>query len=207
MSFSNTYKIQSAGAAYTLPVGFKPTRIEAVNATKWATDATKVEFKWFEGMAAAAALSELCEDDGLNRAIEAANGFTVLESVAFPDAQATVTGITAAYPAVVTAASHGWTAANNGDMMRITGVLGMVEINNLIGKFTYINANSFSIDIDATNFSAYGSLGTAFNLSEDVVPAGSYRVTLGSTIMGADNDIIFVTCYNDDVAVNKGDVA
>lgn len=207
MSFSNTYRIQSAGVAYTLEVGFEPTRIEVANATKWATDATKVEFKYFKGMAVAAALSELCEDTSSNRAIEAANGFTVLDTVAFPDAQAVITAITAANPAVVTSVGHGWTAANNGDKIRISGVKGMTQINYLEGAFTYVGANSFSVDIDASAFSAYTSAGVAYNISENVAPTGSYRVTLGSTIMGADNDILFVTCYSDDVAENKGDVA
>jgi len=71
---------------------------------------------------------------------------------------ATITGITQANPAVVTAASHGF---SDGDKVRIIGVVGMTEVNG--GKYTVANktTNTFELDgINSTTWSSYTSGGT-----------------------------------------------
>lgn len=74
------------------------------------------------------------------------------------DAIATITGITAASPAVVTSTSHG---LSTGDVVGFFEVVGMTQINGLQGTVTKIDNNSFSVNIDASAFSAYASGGYA----------------------------------------------
>jgi hypothetical protein len=77
--------------------------------------------------------------------------------------QKTITGITQAASAVVSSAAHGLTT---GTFVRFDGVAGMAQMNGLVGKITAAPANTFTVDIDSTLFSAYTSGGTA-----TVVPA------------------------------------
>lgn len=74
------------------------------------------------------------------------------------DATKVITGITQAANAVVTSTAHGY---STGDMVRITGVAGMTQINNYTARVTVINANSYSIDVDTTAFTAYTSGGVS----------------------------------------------
>ncbi len=68
-----------------------------------------------------------------------------------------ITGITAADPAVVTSTAHGLA---DGDIVRISGVVGMTEINQLESAVEVVNANSFQlIGIAAGAFTAYSSGG------------------------------------------------
>ncbi len=76
----------------------------------------------------------------------------------------TITAITQANPAQVTSAGHG---LSTGDRIRITAVVGMVEINNFIYEIVRVDANNFTLkyqfddsNVNSTGFTAYGSLGT-----------------------------------------------
>lgn len=69
-----------------------------------------------------------------------------------------ITGITQAVNAVVTSAAHGYVT---GDRVLFAGVVGMTQINGYTGAVTLINANSYSVDIDTTAFTAYSSGGTS----------------------------------------------
>lgn len=69
----------------------------------------------------------------------------------------TITGITAADPAVVTAASHGF---SDGWLVRIYNVVGMTEINGMIVRVANHDANTFECyGLNGTNFTAYASGG------------------------------------------------
>ena len=48
----------------------------------------------------------------------------------------------------------------NGDTVRITGVVGMVELNNKVFTITKTSATAFTIGVDTSGFTAYGSAGT-----------------------------------------------
>lgn len=80
--------------------------------------------------------------------------------------EATITGITAANPGVLTAASHGFAT---GDIVQIDGVAGMVELNNRVFAVVNTGANSFTLKdlsgsaINTTNYTAYTSGGTAYH--------------------------------------------
>ena len=92
-----------------------------------------------------------------------------------------ITGITQADPAVVTSSGHGLTT---GDRVRITGVVGMAEVNNFLYEVTRLDANTFSLqyafddsDVDSTGFTAYSS-GGVFELA---IRPRSYTVTAVSS--------------------------
>ena len=48
----------------------------------------------------------------------------------------------------------------NGDTVRITGVVGMVELNNKVFAITKTSATAFTIGVDTSAFTTYGSAGT-----------------------------------------------
>jgi len=69
----------------------------------------------------------------------------------------TITAVTKANPAVVTANSHGY---STGDQVDIADVEGMVQINNLRFTITRVNANTFSLDdTDSSNYGTYSTGG------------------------------------------------
>ena len=76
----------------------------------------------------------------------------------------TITGITAANPAVVTSSSHGY---SNGDFVIITGVVGMTEVNGKTFKVADKTTNTFELqdvdgnDINSSAYTAYSSGGVA----------------------------------------------
>jgi hypothetical protein len=76
----------------------------------------------------------------------------------------TITGISQADPGVVTAAAHGF---SDGDQIKITGVVGMTELNNKVYTVKDPATDTFSlrdkldaVDISTTGYTAYASGGT-----------------------------------------------
>lgn len=70
-----------------------------------------------------------------------------------------ITGITQAASAVVTVgAAHGF--ATN-DLVYISGVVGMTQINGQVGTVTATGASTITVNIDSTNYTTYSSGGTA----------------------------------------------
>ncbi len=67
-----------------------------------------------------------------------------------------VTNITQATQAVVTSNGHGLLA---GAEVIITGVVGMTEINNNVYTIVSANTNTFTLNVDSTGFTPYGSGG------------------------------------------------
>jgi hypothetical protein len=75
---------------------------------------------------------------------------------------ATITGATKANPVVITAIGHPF---SNGDTVRITGITGMVEINDFDFLIDNVTANTFElVDVDGTDYTSYLSGGTAIKL-------------------------------------------
>lgn len=76
----------------------------------------------------------------------------------------TITGITAANPAVVTSTSHGF---SNGDRVVIQSVGGMTELNNRQFVLANVTANTFELSgINSSSYTAYTSGGTASEIVE-----------------------------------------
>ncbi len=71
----------------------------------------------------------------------------------------TITGITQANPGVVTATAHGFT---NGQLVYISGVGGMTQVNNLVFTVAGATSNTFQLSgVNTTSYTAYTSGGTA----------------------------------------------
>lgn len=80
----------------------------------------------------------------------------------------TITGITAANPAVVTSNSHGY---SNGDHIWISSVVGMTELNGR--RFTVANktTNTFELSgVNSSGYTAYSSGGVANKVYEIATP-------------------------------------
>lgn len=88
----------------------------------------------------------------------------------------TVSDVTKANPAVVTAVAHGF---SDGDQIRIASVFGMIELNNNVYSVAAPTANTFEIrdstdtqDIDSTGFTLYTSGGTATKVENSFTNLG-----------------------------------
>lgn len=69
-----------------------------------------------------------------------------------------ITAATAADPCQITATAHG---LDDGDLVSIQGVVGMVQLNNRVFTVTKVSDDAFTIGIDSSSFPAYTSGGTA----------------------------------------------
>ena len=89
------------------------------------------------------------------------------------EANKTISGLTKANPGVVTATSHGF---SNGDLVFISSVGGMTEVNNKYFKVANKGTNTFELqDVDGNNvntsgFTTYTSGGTAARVVEIATP-------------------------------------
>ena len=84
-----------------------------------------------------------------------------------------ISGITQANPAVVTATSHGY---NNGDHVIINSVTGMVEVNGKTFQIANATTNTFELqdvdgnNIDSSSYTAYASGGNVYRIYEITSP-------------------------------------
>lgn len=108
-------------------------------------------------------------------------------------ANATITAITAANPgSVTTSGAHGF---SSGDLIYISGVAGMTQVNNRLFTITSTGANTFTIGVNTSTYTAYTSGGTA---SPGSVPfftttsgASNVTVTLQDHGLSAGGSIVF----------------
>ena len=68
-----------------------------------------------------------------------------------------ISGITQADPAVVTVADT--SAFTSGDIMTISGVAGMTEINDLSAEITVVDGTTVEFAVDSSEFTEYSSDG------------------------------------------------
>lgn len=78
--------------------------------------------------------------------------------IASGSAAAVITGITAANPGVVTAVAHKF---QTGDVVVLTDVVGMVEVNQNAYDITVVSVDTFNIGVNTSAFTAYTSGGAA----------------------------------------------
>jgi len=185
------------GGAYDFTIPFQPDRIMVTNFTTGAVDI------WYRGMTAAYGVKV---DTG---AVVAANAFTVADTSGGATAyRATISGITAADPCVVTtSAAHGYIT---GDIVRLTQLgdagavdYGMDELNNFRAKIVVLTTTTFSLqdpvsgeDIDSSAYQAYIT-GGEVNLETRTASTKfsyapvTYKVTFGTAVSGADSDVVY----------------
>ena len=60
----------------------------------------------------------------------------------------------------------------NGDTVRITGVVGMTELNDKVFTITKTSATAFTIGVDTSAFTTYGSAGT---VTQDLAGADQFE--------------------------------
>jgi len=228
---TNTYGgyLQSAGAAYNLVLPWQADKLEWYNYTKFATNANNISGVWFRDFPAGDALIVARGTTDLTSTLEATNGVTIANTTGgFANEHLVITGITTASPGVVT------TSANHNlsdfDRVVITKVIGTAaqELNNNTYVVQVLSATTFALydvyGLPVAVIGAYTSsgqvtkiaplLGQVSSQSNFPVPQNAiqdypiqYRLTLGSAVMGADNDVIYFVAYKFNAYFNLGDVA
>lgn len=213
---TNTYGgyLQSAGVAYNLVLPWQADKFEWWNYTKYGTNDQNLSGVWFRDMPAGDALIVHRGTTTLTSTLETTNGITVANtSGGFTNQHVTITGITTASPAVVTAASHG---LSTGDRIVITKVVGTIgpEVNNQTFVVDVLSANTFGLyDIYGLPITTVGSYTSGGQLTKTGPSLGvvdapvSYILTLGSAVMGNDNDVIYFQATKFNAYFNIGDVA
>lgn len=230
------FKLQSAGTAYAITIPFQADTIEWWNYTKWGTAnvATTDEFSrggvWFSGFPAGDGLVDLTiVDNGTtalkNHVLETTNGVTELpDGSGFAATNLTPSAINVT-TSVVTIPSN--TTFTEGRFVRglnfranpVASATGCYGLNNRV--FQIGTATSTTIELlepytnvkaDLTAEVAFVPNGVAkFNLIGQELgtenPAPIYRYTLGTAIMGANDDIIYIRATKANQYTNLGDVA
>lgn len=221
--------LQSAGSAYTLTLPFFPDKFEWFNYTKFATNSNNIQGVWYRDFPAGDALIIARGTTDLTSTLETTNGVTDATTAGgFYNEHLVISGITTATPAVVTTTTAH--SLSDNDRVIITKVIGTMasEINNHEYVVRVLSSTTFSLydvyGLPITTVGAYTSSGQVTkigpllgNPDEPVSPVVPHRaiidyppltqLTLGTAIMGADNDVIYFTAWKFNNYVNRGDVA
>ena len=214
---TNTYGgyLQSAGAAYNLILPWQADKFEWYNYTKFATDANNIQGVWFRDMPAGDALIISRGTTDLSSVLEATNGVTIANVAGgFTDQHRTITGVTTATPGVVTtSAAHGLVDGDRVVITKIAGNLGQ-ELNGNTYVVDVLSSTTFGLyDVYGLPITTVGTYTTGgqitrsgenFNVIDNPV---TYRLTLGTAVMGADNDVIYFQATKFNAYFNLGDVA
>lgn len=212
---TNTYGgyLQSAGSAYNLQTPWQADKFEWWRYTTYGTNDKDLQGVWFRDFPAGDSLIIRRGTTDLTSTLETTNGITVANTTGgFTNEHVTITGITTATPAVVTAASHGLTS---GDRVVITKVIGTIapEVNNQTFVVDVLTANTFGLydtfGVPVTTAGTYTSSGQLTKTGPSLYVKNApvlYYLTLGTAIMGSDNDIIYFVATKFNNYVNIGDV-
>ena len=222
------FRIQSAGAAYDITLPFEADSIEWWNNTKFATNSNNLSGIWFPGLTdpvgGALIISRGTTD--LSSVLETTNGVTELsDGSGFAATQHTPTAIDGT-TGVVTTAAHG---LSTGQFLRATNfratpvalATGMYALNNQLWQIVVLSSTTFQLFYPQTNMTIpfdpagqtafvnngiaqFNLVGTSLNTQN---PAPVYQYTLGTAVMGANDDIIFVRAMKANSYTNLGDVA
>lgn len=207
MAIVRTGTITSTGSAYNLNLGFIPSRFEIWDQTNLAANTGLFKAEWWSGMANATGYTATTASAPVF-AYLASNGFTpyqTADSALWTPSRLTITNISQAAQAVVTA-THAFTSADWGvTVVTFSAVVGMTQINTLRGTVvSSTSTTSFTVNLDTTGFTAYASGGEANIITG--IPAttlygntilttaqanvGQIGITLGSSVCGTSADVI-----------------
>jgi hypothetical protein len=221
--------LQSAGAAYTLTLPFFPDKFEWYNYTKFGTDTNNVQGVWFRDFPAGDALIITRGTTTLTSTLETTNGVTNASLPGgFYNEHLVITNITTASPGVVTTSTPH--ILSDFDRVVLTKIIGTAaaQLNNntyvvkVLSSTTFALYDVYGLPINVVG--AYTSSGQVTKVgpllgdpTQPVSPAFPHKaiidypplvqLTLGTAIMGADNDIIYFTAWQFNNYVNRGDVA
>lgn len=206
--------LESDGGAYNLTLPFYPDMLQWWNYTKYATNSQNLQGVWFRDFPAGDALIINRGTTTLTSTLETTNGVTVNNTAAgFTDEHVTITDVSIASPAVVTAASHG---LSNYDRVFITKVVGNVSqvVNNKRFVVQNVTTNTFELyDIQGNAISTSGYTYTSGGqvnkegpeLNVQNSPA-VYQLTLGTAVIGNDSDALYFVAWKFNNYVNIGDI-
>lgn len=187
-----TLTVTSGGAAQNLDLGFVPSYFRMTNKTKIVatTNGVVIAEWWDDNANASAYITTTSGGDGTNKITYlSSNGFTPFTTSApseFGSTNLTITGISKAAQAVVTATN----SLSVGDIVTFHGVVGMTQINTLTGRVVATGGGTaFTVDINTSSFSTYSSGGIANIISGTTVNEGITGLTLGSSLMVTTNDV------------------
>lgn len=214
---TNTYAgyLQSAGVAYNLVLPWQADKLEWYNYTKFGTNSNNIQGVWFRDMPAGDGLIIARGTTDLTSTLEATNGVTI-NNVAggFTDQHISVTGITTATPGVVsTTPAHGLVDGGRVVFTKVGGAVGQ-----------QLNGNTYVVDVlSPTTFALYDIYGVpvpvlgTYTSGGQITRSGenfnvidtptTYRLQLGTAVMGADNDVIYFVATKFNAYFNLGDVA
>lgn len=213
---TNTYAgyFQSDGSAYDLVLPWQADKIEWFNYTKYGTNDQNLSGVWFRDFPAGDALIVNRGTTTLTSTLETTNGVTNASTAGgFTNQHVTITGITTATPAVVTAAGHGLV---DNDRVVITKVVGTIgpEVNNQTFVVDVLSSSTFALydtfGLPITTVGSYTSGGQLTKTGPDlgvVDNPPSYIYTLGTAVVGNDNDVIYFVAYKFNAYFNLGDTA
>lgn len=214
---TNTYAgyLQSGGAAYNLVLPFQADKLEWFNYTKFGTDANNLQGVWFRDFPAGDGLIITRGTTTLTSTLEATNGVTINNTpAAFQNEHLIINNITAATPGVVTTTTnHGYVDGQRVIITKVIGSLG-ASVNDMTFVVHVLSATTFALyDIYGapyTTAGTYTSGGQSTLTGPDLDIQNSptvYRLTLGTAVMGADNDVIYFVASQFNSYYNLGDVA
>lgn len=226
-----TLTVVTGGAAQNLVLGFVPSYIRLQNKTKTVAGTNGVQIsEWYDDMVNGSAYQWTTTSGAPVISYISSNGFTPLITAAgteFPASNLTITGISQAAQAVVTA-TNSFTSNDYGvTTVTFHNVVGMTQINTLSGVVQSATGSNFTVNINTTGFTAYSSGGIAniitgipalqgglitsgnapgfppaqtntFQiLNAPLYNTGVIGLTLGSAIMVTTNDVWEYVAYKD----------
>jgi hypothetical protein len=205
---TNTYAgyLQSAGVAYNLVLPWQADKLEWYNYTKFGTNSNNIQGVWFRDMPAGDSLIIARGTTDLTSTLETTNGVTINNLAGgFTDQHRTITGISTATPGVVTtSADHGLV---DGDRVVITKVNGNTYMVDVLSSTTFALYDIYGVPIPVPGtYTSGGQItrsGENFNTIDN---PPTYRLLLGSAVMGADNDVIYFVATKFNAYYNLGDV-
>jgi len=161
-----TFKTTSTATATTITLGFVPSKFVMTNYTQWENTTTQITSNtWFSGMPSAYALQTNNSTVPATRnVVVQSNGVTPFATGALWAAeQSVITGVSKANPAVVTCTN----TLVNGDIITISGVVGMIQLNTNRYVVTNVTGSNFTLydlfgnPVDSTGYTTYTSGGIA----------------------------------------------
>lgn len=193
-TMTEAYKFISAGAAHTFTFNFQPDKVTFYNLSEWSATAGNLPISvWFRDQTTTAhAYQQQVIDSSAGASFNfldtAADGFTVADTDGgVSTSHATISGITAADPVVVT---HSAFTFQTNQIVRLTDLgncgavsHGMGELNNKRFRIVVLSPTTFSLKdvitgepIDGTGFTAYVS-GGIVTLETHVISLNNPQVT------------------------------
>jgi len=184
--------LQSAGAAYNLVLPWQADKLEWYNYTKFGTDTNNLQGVWFRNFPSGNGLIINRGTTTLTSTLEATNGVTINNTPSgFVAEQQAITGVSttaAGIPCIITVPSTaGWVSGS-------TRII-ITQLNGAVNVLSSTTASLYDVyGVPVNNLGTYTSGGQATLEGPSLGIVNSqpvYALTLGTAVMGNNNDIIY----------------